>query len=197
MLITSAEKFPDDVKKFIETELRHGALVGPVDTENYDNIHISPLMSRPKEGDARRIIVDLSWPKKEGASVNSGVPENKYLDCEFILKLPTVDPICKIINAFEVPIYKINLARAFRQIPIDPLDIVNLGVEWEGNCYLNTVLPFDFRHGSAICQRITDAMRYILSKTNITLVNYIDDFIAIVPVQCADEMFEITKKGAR
>jgi hypothetical protein len=102
--------------------------------------------------------------------------------------LPTVHHICQIINAFEVPvlIYKIDLARAFRQIPIDPLDIVNLGIKWEGNIYLNTVLPFGFRHGSAICQRITDAVRYILSRRNITLVNYIDDFIAVVPVQCAE-----------
>jgi hypothetical protein len=100
---TSAVKFPDDVKKFIDTEIRHGALVGPIVNGKYDNIHISPLMSRPKEGDARRIIVDLSWPKKEGASVNGGVPENKYLDCDFILKLPTIDHICEIINAFEVP----------------------------------------------------------------------------------------------
>jgi hypothetical protein len=38
-----------------------------------------------------------------------------------------------------------------------------------------------------------DAVRYILSKRNITVVNYIDDFIAIVLVQCTDEMFEITK----
>jgi hypothetical protein len=117
-------------------------------------------MSRPKEGDARRIIVDLSWPKGNGASVNDGVLENRYLDCDFILKLPTVDHIREMINAFEGPvlIYKIDLARAFCQIPIDPLDIVNLGIEWEGNVYLNTVLPFGFRHGSAICQRITDAV---------------------------------------
>jgi hypothetical protein len=144
---------------------------------------------------AQRIIVDLLWTKKEGASVNGGAPENKYLHCDFILKLPTVDHICEIINAFEVPvlIYKIDLAHTFRQIPIDPLDIVNLGVEWEGNIYLNTILPFGFRHGSAICQRITDAVRYILSKKNITLVNYIDDFIAIVPVHFAQEMCEITK----
>jgi hypothetical protein len=189
---TSAVKFPE-VKKFIMTELQQGALSGLILSDEFAHIHISPLMSRPKEGDARRIIVDLSWPKAESASVNDAVLENKYLDCDFILKLPTVDHICQIINAFEVPvlIYKIDLARAFRQIPIDPLDIVNLGIKWEDNIYLNTALPFGFRHGSAIC--ITDAVRHILSKKNITLVNYIDDFIAVVPVQCAYEMFEITK----
>jgi hypothetical protein len=67
-------------------------------------------MSRPKEGGARRIIVDLSWPKKEASSVNDGVLENKYVDCDFILKLQTVDPIYRIINAFKGPVllYKID-----------------------------------------------------------------------------------------
>jgi hypothetical protein len=36
-------------------------------------------------------------------------------------------------------------------------------------------------------------VRHIFSKRNITLVNYIDDFIVVVPVQCAYEMFEITR----
>jgi GGDEF domain-containing protein len=57
---TSAAKFPEEVKKFIMTELQQGALCGPIHSDEFANIHISPLMSRPKEGDARRIIVDLS-----------------------------------------------------------------------------------------------------------------------------------------
>jgi hypothetical protein len=134
---TSAVKFLE-VKKFIMTELQQGALSGPIHSDEFANIHISPQMLPPKEGDTRRIIVDLLWPKTEGASVNDAVLENKYLNCDFILKLPMVDHICQIINAFEVPvlIYKIDLAHAFRQIPIDPLDIVNLGIEWEGNIYI-------------------------------------------------------------
>jgi hypothetical protein len=93
---TSAVKFPEEVKKLIMTELQQGALSGPINGDEFANIHISPLMSRPKEGDARRIIVDLSWPKAESASVNDAVLENKYLDCDFLLKLPTVDHIGQI-----------------------------------------------------------------------------------------------------
>jgi hypothetical protein len=117
------------------------------------------------------------------------------LNTEFTLKLPTVDSICTIINAFEVPImlFKIDLARAFRQIPIDPLDVAYLGISWGGEIYVDTALPFGFRHGSAICQRITDAVRFILNKHNIQVINYIDDFIAIVPASRAFEMFELTK----
>jgi hypothetical protein len=87
---TSAVKFPDEVKKFIMTELQQAALSGPIHSDEFANIHISPLMSRPKEGDARRIIVDLSWPKTEGASVNDAVLENKYLDCDCAVHVVSV-----------------------------------------------------------------------------------------------------------
>jgi hypothetical protein len=101
---TSAVKFPEAVSEFIKTELKFGGLEGPINAHEYSNLHISPLMSRPKEGGARRIIVDLSWPKAEAASVNDGVLENRYLNCDFTLKLPTVDHICRIVKAFEGPV---------------------------------------------------------------------------------------------
>jgi hypothetical protein len=90
-------------------------------------------------------------------------------------------------------LYKVDLARAFRQITIDPLDVAYLGVNWRGNNYIDTALPFGFRHRSAICQRITDAVQFILEKHDIKVVNYIDDFIAIVPASEAFKAFEITK----
>jgi hypothetical protein len=132
----SAIKFPDQVQKYINDELSHGALK-KVDVKDFAFIHRPPLMSRPKDVDNRRIILDLSWPKSPGASVNACVPDNRYLNTEFVLKLPTVDTICRIINAFEVPVmlYKIDLARAFRQIPIDPLDVAYLGICWGGGIH--------------------------------------------------------------
>jgi hypothetical protein len=106
-----------------------------------------------------------------------------------------VDHICSLINAFEVlvKLFKIDLARAFRQLSIDPLDVPYLGIKWGGKQYCDTALSFGFRHGSAICQRVTDVIRYILKKRGITIVNYIDDFIAIVPESHASKMFDITR----
>ena len=67
----SATNFPQDVDIYIQTELQHNALVGPFKTMPFKPLHCSPLLSRPKEGDSRRIIVNLSYPL--GNSVNSSI----------------------------------------------------------------------------------------------------------------------------
>jgi hypothetical protein len=124
------------------------------------------------------------------------VPTGAYLNQKFLLKLPTVDTICKIINSFNTPVslFKIDLSRAFRQLPLDPLDAACLGVTWRGQTYIDNALPFGWRHRSAACQRVTDAVRYILKKHDIIVGNYIDDFISIVPVSDAHRAFSITKQ---
>jgi hypothetical protein len=159
----SANNYPNQVNKYIEKEIAAGAL-HPVDHTKFTFYHTSPLMSRPKEGNNRRIILDLSWPKDIGSSINSCVPVDTYLDSKFILKLPTVETICNIINSYLVPVvlFKVDLARAFRQMPLDPLDVAYEGIHWQGIHYVDTTVPFGWRHGSAACQRITDAIRHIL-----------------------------------
>jgi hypothetical protein len=89
-------------------------------------------------------------------------------------------------------LFKVDLARAFRQIPLDPLDAAYVGIHWQGVDYIDTAVPFGWRHGSAACQRITDAIRYILKKYGVTIVNYIDNLIGISPVHDADRAFKLT-----
>lgn len=69
----SAIEHPEHVKKFIETELAHGAILGPFKDPPFEPwCRISPLMTRPKrESNDRRVIVDMSFPK--GEDVNSGI----------------------------------------------------------------------------------------------------------------------------
>jgi hypothetical protein len=94
---SSAVKFQDQVEKYINNKLEYGALKR-ANTSNLNFLHKLPLMSCPKDGDKRRLILDLSWPKYSGASVKACVPENRYLNTEFTLKLPTEDSISHITN---------------------------------------------------------------------------------------------------
>ena len=76
----SSLAYPAHVDHFIDTELRHGALIGPFPQTHPPFTHVatSPLMSRPKKNsEHRRIIMDFSFPI--GHAVNSGIPKDTYL----------------------------------------------------------------------------------------------------------------------
>jgi hypothetical protein len=139
--------------------------------------------------------VDLSFPREYGKSVNSVTQINKYLDIDYSLTLPTVDHICEVINTIqgEARLFKIDLARAFRQLKVDPADIYNLGIRVGNDIYLDSAVPFGWRTGTGACQRVTDCIRYLLNRQGIQIINYIDDFIGVSPVSDAINHFNITK----
>ena len=75
---TGANRFPERVDSFIQTELNYKAISGPFDSNPFScHLAISLLNTVEKDEVSRRVIVDLSWP--EGTSVNSGIDKNVYL----------------------------------------------------------------------------------------------------------------------
>ena len=123
-------------------------------------------MTRDKPNSVnRRVVIDLSWPV--GGSVNAGVPSDQYLDTDFVLKLGRG---CKI--------FKVDITRAFRHVPIDPGDLDLLGLHW-GDYFIDFLVPFGFKHGSAISLRISDAVHFIMNQEGHGIWNYIDDFLCV------------------
>jgi hypothetical protein len=151
-------------------------------------------MTAPKDGSRCRVIVDLSFPSPSGHAVNVSVNKNSYVGTPFSLKLPTVDIICQVLNIVgkNIKIFKVNLARAFRQLHVDPFDIKYLGLWWGGSYYVDTSVTFGYHHGTSACVRVTDLIRYILSCMGILVLNYIDDIIGIAPAEVADSHFHLT-----
>ena len=43
--------------------------------------------------------------------------------------------------------------------------------------YIDSCLPFGFRHGSALFQRLSDAICFIMAQKGFAVTNYIDDII--------------------
>jgi hypothetical protein len=122
----SATAFIDHVEDYISEKIIQGAMLGPFSQIPDLSTHISPLMTRPKGEAHRRVIVNLSYRCKFGKSVKSVTSPHNYLNTAYSLKLPTVDCICDIINQTQLPVkfFKIYLARAFRQLSVDPCDII-------------------------------------------------------------------------
>jgi hypothetical protein len=75
---------------------------------------------------------------------------------------------------------------------VDPFDIKFLGLNWGGAYYVDTSVPFGYRNGTHACLRVTDAIRYILYKQGVFVLNYIDDIIGIAPSEVANVHFKIT-----
>ena len=99
-----------------------------------------------------------------------------------MLKFPTVDDIVDRIVSLngKCLLYKVDIRRAFRILKLDPRDIVHTGIQWQGKYYVDTSVPFGYRHGSVCCQRVTDAVRYIMHTKGVEhLFNYIDDFMGV------------------
>ena len=90
-------------------------------------------------------------------------------------------------------LYKINLQRAFRHLKLDPRDINKTGLQFEGNYYVDTAVPFGYIHGSVCMQRVTDSLRCILHNKSYFLTNYIDDLIGCDKPETAVKAFQFSK----
>ena len=84
-------------------------------------------MSRPKDNGDRWIKLDLPFPK--GASLNDHVTAYLHDGSPDKLNFPTINHIVQqqILDTDDPYIGKIHIARAYRQIPIDPKDAIKLG----------------------------------------------------------------------
>ena len=135
--------FPEDLKKYINKEKEKGAIIGPFKKIPFrDRVGISPISTRPKkQSEDRRIIIDLSFPF--GHSVNDGMVKGNYLGFQADLKLPRTDDLALRLAQLGPGAYmfKIDLSRYFRQLPLDPADYSMIGYIIDVNstltkCYL-------------------------------------------------------------
>ena len=133
----SALEYPTHVEQYLNEECNMVAIYGPVTGPPFGkSTHTSTFITRSKAGSHKRcVIIDLSWPL--GASVNHFSPETEYLGTFYKLKLPTVDDFVeRLVHLGKgCMMYKIDLARAFRQLPVDPCDYPLLCLQWENQYY--------------------------------------------------------------
>ena len=110
--------------------------------------HCFPLLTRPKDVVKRRVIVNLSHPN--GGSVNEFVDKFRFDHRPFTLKLISIDDIVKeILDLHDPMLFKIDVARAFQNLRVDPVDVMKLGMSWGGQYYLSSAVVFGWKHGTA------------------------------------------------
>ena len=174
-----ATEHPQALSKYISKELGKEAVMGPFDSIPFQSkIGISPLSTRPKRDSLeRRIILDLSFPP--GRSINDGIIKDNYLGFQAKLSFPKIDEFaCRIyILGKGCLMFKVDLSRYFRQLPLDPGDYSLIGYVVDGKIYFDKVLPMGMRSAPYIAQRVTNAIAYIHRQMEYFLLNYVDDFV--------------------
>ena len=116
-----------------------------------------------------------------GHSVNKNTETDVYDDTPFTLRLPNLDSIIPQLETLgdNAHLFKVDVARSFHNVRIDPGDAVHLGIFWNGSYYLDKNLSFGVVHGTAIFQRISDLVRFLMTKRGFRVQNYIDDIYAV------------------
>ena len=185
---SSAKAYSNEVSSFIQDELAFDALLGPFDKIPHSAFTWSPLMTRPK-GSGRRVILDLSYGE---GSVNNATNRDLFDDKPFKLKLPSLDHLLPILEELgpDARLWKIDISQAFRNVRIDPRDAIHLGIMWQNKYYIDKNLAFGAVHGTAIFERITNFIRFILAKQGIKIFNFVDDIYACSHKDVAQKAFD-------
>jgi len=174
----SAQANAHYLSNYVISELSFDSICGPFSCNPFDvDCVISPLLCVTKrDSDKLRVVHDLSFP--DNLSVNSGISKDSYLDIPYTLRLPGIDRLVTFINHYGqgCHVFKKDLSRAYRQLPVDPRDYHLLGFQVDGQFYFHTRFPFGLRSAALACQRTNRAVVYILNQMDILVDVYIDDF---------------------
>ena len=77
---------------------------------------------------------------------------------------------------------KFDLKSAYRQVPVHPDDRWLLDMEWRGQLFVDTALPFGLRWAPAIFNAVAKALAHMIwQKGVVELDHYLDDFSIVGP----------------
>ena len=89
-------------------------------------------------------------------------------------------------------LFKRDLKRAYRQLPVDPFDYPLLGYSWRDRLFFDVRLPMGLRSAAMACQRVTNAVCFMLSRVGCNVLSYLDDFMGISAPRTAFDDYALT-----
>ena len=174
--LLSALSNPDAVSSYLKTECERNHMAGPYSSPPFPNTRCSGVGIVPKKSGGLRLIMHLSAP--EGGSINDGISAEEHS-----LHYVTVDDAVRLISKHGQGclMSKVDMKHAFRICPVAPLDWPLLGIFWEGQFYIDKVLPFGLRSSPYLFNRLADAIAWIAEHNFdvVDLLHYLDDFLLV------------------
>ena len=171
----SASEHPEVISERLTAETSKGRLIGPLDPTQFPFVQISSLGAVPKKHSENkwRLILDLSHPK--ASSVNDGISR----DLCSLTYMRVDDVVHKVLSMGRGALLaKIDIENAFRNVPVHPHDRYLLGMKWNDQLFIDTVLPFGLRSAPKIFNALADALQWIARNLGVSyLEHFLDDYI--------------------
>ena len=175
----SATKNQQVINEYISSEVEKGNIMGPFGKAVAPKVHINRFGVIPKKHQPGkwRLISDLSYP--EGRSVNDSI-NPKWCSLSYI----SVEQVATeaLLKGKGALIAKIDVKSAYRLIPEYPGDRKWLGMEINGQVYIDGMLPFGLRSAPKLFNALADALEWCVAQEGVDSVfHYLDDFAVVGP----------------
>ena len=171
-----ASRNMQSARVYLDEERAKGRVLGPVRPSDIPQVHTSRFGVIPKKGVNKwRLILDLSSP--EDRSVNDGIQPDL---CS--LSYVSVDDAARIIvqAGRGALLAKVDIKSAYRLVPVHPEDRLLLGMAWEGEVFVDNVLPFGLRSAPKIFTALADALEWVVRQAGVEeVMHYLDDFLIV------------------
>ena len=155
------------------------AVVGPFESVPFESrVGVSSLSTREKkDSDDQRVIMDLSWPPSR--LVNDGIAKDQFMWMWAKLMFPTIDTMAYHVAELGVGarMFKVDLTRYFRQLPMDQFNYSLLCFTWNEKIYFDVITHMGLCSAPYVAQRTSNGIRYIHNSLGYFLFNYIDEFL--------------------
>ena len=175
----SIKEHPDIIEKYVNEEVSAGRILGPFSFPPLSNFRCSPIGVVEKKNSGKfRTIMNLSFP--EGQSVNDGI-DKEYFSLSYITVDTAIDLILSAGRGSFLT--KIDIAKAFRQIPINPSQWNLLGFSLNNQFYIDKVLSMGGRSSPAIFNDVAVAAKWVCCNNYGVgnLIHLLDDFLSVEP----------------
>ena len=175
--LKSAENNADLVQQAINKEISRGHTAGPFPYPPFPLTHCSPIGAAPKNDGSIRLIMDLSQP--HGSSINDDISKE-----DFTFQYSRFDDATDMLMRAGPGslLCKLDIKHAYRLLPVRPDQWHHLCYMWQGNYYVDLVLPFGLRSSGAIFNHFASLVKWIIIHhyhIN-TILNYSDDFFGVL-----------------
>ena len=173
----SAAEHPEVVERYITDERTAGRILGPVGKEQLPGLQVNRFGVIPKgrASNKWRLITDLSFP--DGGSVNDGVSPEL---CSF--QYTSVDRVARAAHRLGpgALLAKADIKAAYRLVPVHPEDRPLLGMQWQGQYFIDARLPFGLRSAPIIFTAVADALEWCVRQRGVVGIDhYLDDYIIV------------------